>query len=233
MRALVYLLLRLPNAVFSLSPAWSRRPVIYDRIEPICGELARLEQSFAVIKAEYRALSDKLSQVPRYHEVDRLQYNLSSSRSEAQNWRVFFLEAMGRKAVSNRKLCPQTAALVDAIPGVFEAFFSILEGGKSLAPHRSPYWGYLRYHLALEVPQTLPSPRMRVNDRWLSWQEGKGILFDDSWEHELRNENPNLRSVLIVDIARPMSAPAQAINRFCIFLMRHTYARWLLRPHTV
>jgi aspartyl/asparaginyl beta-hydroxylase (cupin superfamily) len=136
---------------------------------------------------------------------------------------------MGRKAKSNRQLCPNTAALIDGIPNVFQAFFSILEGGKSLPAHRSPYWGYLRYHLAIEVPDSGPTPRMRVNDRWLSWCEGKGMLFDDSWEHELINENPELRSVLIVDIARPANVPGRLVDGLTRFVMRHSYARWVLR----
>jgi aspartyl/asparaginyl beta-hydroxylase (cupin superfamily) len=142
---------------------------------------------------------------------------------------VFFLEAMGRKAQANRQLCPRTAALVERVPNVFQAFFSILEGGKSLPAHRSPYWGYLRYHLAMEVPNGSPAPRMRVNDRWLSWHEGKGVLFDDSWEHELINENPELRSVLIVDIARPTNAFGRLVDFLTRYVMRHTYAWWLLR----
>jgi aspartyl/asparaginyl beta-hydroxylase (cupin superfamily) len=203
--------------------------VCYPEIAAVCPELRRLEQHFAVIRTEYQSIRNRLQQVPRYHDVDPLQYELSNSPTAAQNWRVFFLDAMGRKARANRAFCPQTAALVDGIPTVFQAFFSILEGGKSLPAHRSPYWGYLRYHLALEVPASGPAPRMRVKDQWLSWEEGKAILFDDSWEHELINENSKLRSVLIVDIARPTNKFGRAVHRLSMLVMRHTYAWWLLR----
>jgi aspartyl/asparaginyl beta-hydroxylase (cupin superfamily) len=167
--------------------------------------------------------------VPRYHEIDGLQREISDSPSPSKNWRVFFLEAMGRKKVLHRQQCPETSRVLDQIPGVFQAFFSILEGGKSIPPHSSPYWGYLRYHLALEVPTEGPRPRMRVAEQWLTWEEGKGFLFDDSWEHELINENPNLRSVLIVDIARPMGAFASAVHSVMAFIMGQTYGRWVLR----
>jgi aspartyl/asparaginyl beta-hydroxylase (cupin superfamily) len=96
-----------------------------------------------------------------------------------------------------------------------QAFFSILEGGKSIPTHASPYWGYLRYHLALEVPKEGPQPQMRVGGQWFTWEEGKGFLFDDSWDHELVNENPNLRSVLIVDVTRPMERSAVPSIRCC------------------
>jgi aspartyl/asparaginyl beta-hydroxylase (cupin superfamily) len=110
-----------------------------------------------------------------------------------------------------------------------QAFFSILEGGKSIPTHASPYWGYLRYHLALEVPKEGPQPQMRVGGQWFTWEEGKGFLFDDSWDHELVNENPNLRSVLIVDVTRPMGRLCRAVHSVLQFIMGQTYARWVLR----
>jgi aspartyl/asparaginyl beta-hydroxylase (cupin superfamily) len=224
-----YLLLKLPNALFSASKTWRSRPVVYPSVDAICPELRHLEAAYPAIKEEYLAVREGLDRVPRYHEVDRLQYELSGSPSASKNWRVFFLEAMGRKAALHRQRCPTTAGVLDRIPGVFEAFFSILEGGKSIPTHRSPYWGYLRYHLALEVPPQGPRPQMRVADQWLTWEEGKGFLFDDSWDHELVNENPDLRSVLIVDVARPMGRLCRAVHSALQFIMGQTYARWVLR----
>jgi aspartyl/asparaginyl beta-hydroxylase (cupin superfamily) len=229
MEKLVYLLLKLPNALYRTSTPWPSRPVVYSRVEAICAELQQLEVAYPAIKQEYLAVRDKLDRVPRYHEVDRLQYELCDSPSTSKSWRVFFLEAMGRKANRHCEQCPITAGVIDQIPGVFQAFFSILEGGKSIPTHSSPYWGYLRYHLALEVPQQGPQPRMRVGSQWLTWEEGKGFLFDDSWDHELVNENPNLRSVLIVDIARPMGRLCRIVHSALQLIMGQTYARWVLR----
>ena len=44
---------------------------------------------------------------------------------------------------------------------------------------------------------------IRVDDQILHWDEGKVILFDDSYEHEVRNDT-ELRAVLFLDIDRPM-----------------------------
>ena len=46
--------------------------------------------------------------------------------------------------------------LVAGIPNLFQAFFSILEPGKSIPAHEGPYCGYLRYHLGLIVPEESP-----------------------------------------------------------------------------
>src|SRR5262245_54915461 len=233
MENVAYLLLRLPNALYRASTPWQSRPVVYPHVDAICPQLQQLEVAYPAIKQEYLAIRDKLDRIPRYHEVDRLQYEISGSPSASKNWKVFFLEAMGRKAKRHRLHCPITAAVIDQIPGVFQAFFSILEGGKSIPSHSSPYWGYLRYHLALEVPKQGPQPQMRVGGQWLTWEEGKGFLFDDSWDHELVNENPNLRSVLIVDVTRPMGRLCRAVHSMLQFIMGQTYARWVLRRSAI
>jgi aspartyl/asparaginyl beta-hydroxylase (cupin superfamily) len=225
MKKPIYALLRPFNAVFARQPSWRHRPAFYDPVA-VCPELVTLERNFPVIRREYLRIRGGLHQLPNYHEVDRMQSRISQSDMPGANWKVFFLEAMGRKLQRNRALCPQTSCLIDAIPNVFQACFSILEGGKSIPSHKSPYAGYLRYHLAVEVPGDVP-PRMRVKDQWVCWQEGSGFLFDDTHEHEIWNQSHQIRSVLIVDIHRPMAPFAAAVNRTAIRLMRHTYARVL------
>jgi len=233
MENLAYLLLKVPNALYRRSMPWKSRPVLYDDVGKVCSELKQLDAAFPAIKQEYLAVRDKLHLLPRYHDVDRLQYEISASSSTSKNWKVFFLQAMGHKAKRHCQQCPTTARVIDQIPGVFQAFFSILEGGKSIPTHSSPYWGYLRYHLALEVPQQGAQPRMRVGKQWMGWQEGKGFLFDDSWDHELVNENPQLRSVLIVDIARPMGPLCSIVHAVMQWTMGQTYGRWVLRRSAI
>jgi aspartyl/asparaginyl beta-hydroxylase (cupin superfamily) len=74
---------------------------------------------------------------------------------------------------------------------------------------------------------------MRVGNQWMGWQEGKGFLFDDSWDHELVNENPKLRSVLIVDVARPMGPLCSLVHTVLQWVMGQTYGRWVLRRSAI
>jgi aspartyl/asparaginyl beta-hydroxylase (cupin superfamily) len=233
MENFAYLLLKVPNALYRRSMSWASRPVLYPDVGIVCRELQQLEAAFPAIKQEYLAVRDKLHLLPRYHDLDRLQYEISASNSTSTNWKVFFLQAMGQKAKRHCRECPITSSVIEKIPGVFQAFFSILEGGKSIPTHSSPYWGYLRYHLALEVPKDGPEPRMRVGSQWMGWHEGRGFLFDDSWDHELVNANPKLRSVLIVDIARPMGPLCSTVHVLMQWVMGQTYGRWVLRRSAI
>ncbi|MGL4512942.1 MAG: aspartyl/asparaginyl beta-hydroxylase domain-containing protein [Lacipirellulaceae bacterium] len=195
------------------------RPVVYD-VDRVCPALRTIESGFATIREELTGILPSRAAIPRYHEVDRGRSHLSSDADGDASWRVFMLYAMGAKPAENRARCPQTAALVDSVPGLFQAFFSILEPRKSIPAHHSPYAGYLRYHLPLIVPTDNP-PRMRVKDHWHTWREGEGLLFCDYWEHEVENHSDHLRVVLIIDIFRPMPPLRHWINR----LVTRTYLR--------
>ena len=106
--------------------------------------------------------------------------------------------------------------LLQAHPQVISAAFSILEGGKHIPAHRGPFRGILRYHLPLVIPPPLadkPSNRLRVDSLSYALQEGRGILWDDTYEHEAWNDSAAPRAVLLLDVFRPgLSWPPQALT---------------------
>lgn len=120
-------------------------------------------------------------------------------------------------------LAPKTLELVREIPGLYQAMFSILEPGKNVAAHVGPSRSYLRYHLALMVPTEKP-PCIRLKDNHYTWVEGESVLFDDSWDHEVINESPQMRVILMVDIRRPMPFPLTAIARAMEMMAKRHYA---------
>ena len=216
-----------PNELFRRSLDWDHRPAIVWDAASVFPALSLLEQNFALIQSEYRSAVRDIEIAPRYHEVDPRQRGLSEP-DEARSWRVFFLEALGRKIDSNRKLLPQTSRLLDRIPNLFQAQLSRLEPGKSVPRHAGPYNGYLRYHLALEVPRAEP-PYMIIAGQRLDWIEGKGVLIDDTYDHEVINMRSQPRTVLIVDIDRPTNFAGRLGARAINFILKQTYARWVCK----
>jgi aspartyl/asparaginyl beta-hydroxylase (cupin superfamily) len=214
------------NRFFDLYTGGKKRPVFFD-IQKTYPALLALERNYPVIREELEAILPQKNAMPKYHELDVLQYHISAGGGENKDWKVFMLYAMGRKPESNRALCPRTCALLDQIPNLFEAFFSILDGGKSIPAHPGPYRGYLRYHLGLKVPEKNP-PTIRVKDQYYTWKEGESILFDDSWEHEVYNHSDDVRVVLIVDVLRPLPPLPHAINRLAQPVIGFFYARGIL-----
>jgi len=51
------------------------------------------------------------------------------------------------------------------------------------------------------------------------WEEGKSLIFDDTFEHEAWNHSNGIRVVLFVDFARPLPQPLAALNHAMIWLV--------------
>src|SRR5438093_6400694 len=99
------------------------------------------------------------------------------------------------------------------IPGMKTAMISILSPRKHILDHRGPYKGVLRFHLGLIVPKDAPSCRIRVGEDIRHWEEGKSLIFDDTFNHEVWNDTDEIRVVLFVDVLRPLPEPESTINR--------------------
>src|SRR5208282_4291564 len=92
------------------------------------------------------------------------------------------------KAEENCARCPETVRVLQRIPGMKSAMFSILAPRKHIPEHRGMYKGVLRYHLGLIVPGSEGSCRIRVGNDVRCWKEGKSLIFDDSHPHEVWND---------------------------------------------
>jgi aspartyl/asparaginyl beta-hydroxylase (cupin superfamily) len=192
---------------------WDQRPVFFD-IDAICPELRELERAYPRIRAEADALLAQRVAMPRYHEVNPPSTEISTSTDG--NWNVFMLELLGRRPERNRARCPDTCAALQRVPGILQAFFSVLEPGKSVPLHDGPYIGYLRYHLGVRVPKDDP-PLIRVAGHEYVWKDGEGVMFDDSWPHEVINRSREPRVVLIVDLPRPLPLVPKLVNNFLLW----------------
>ncbi|ASR35629.1 hypothetical protein BAY61_12180 [Prauserella marina] len=213
------------NIWFQRTAGGDQRPVRFD-IDRTYPTLRVLDHAYPAIRREALGVLEHRDEVPAYHDLDPDQADISASTP--RQWRVFYLWAMGERAGVNARRCPETVAALDCIPNLFQAFFSVLEAGKSVPAHTGPYSGYLRYHLGLVVPGENP-PRLRVRDWKHTWAEGQSVLFDDSWDHEVYNDSDEDRVILIADVLRPMPLPQHLANRTAAVMARHTYGKRVLR----
>jgi len=166
-----------------------------------------LEAGWRDARDELDAVLDRWEDIPPFQEVQPEQARLTRD----DRWRTYVLFGYGRWVERNRRECPRTARLVEGIPGLKAAMFSILAPGKHLPPHRGPYAGVLRYHLGLRVPDAETSG-IRVGRDVGRWAEGRSLVFDDSHDHEAWNASSGPRAVLFVDFVRPLPGGLAAIN---------------------
>ncbi len=136
-------------------------------------------------------------------------------------WRSFFLWGYGYRIDENADRCPVTAALVERIPGLNSAFFSILAPGTHIPEHRGVTKGLITCHLGLMVPRD-GDVRMRVRDRVVRWAEGETLVFDDTYRHEVWNDTGGTRVVLLIQVARPLRAPGKWVADLFLRGIRRT-----------
>jgi len=167
------------------------------------------------VQSELKAVLSAVDKIPIHQEI----VEEAKPLTDDDKWLSYFFYVYGQRFEKQCSECPDTARLLQQIPGMKTAFFSILSPGKRLPPHRGPYRGVMRYHLPLLVPQHGPCG-IRVGDQTATFEEGVGIMFDDTYEHEAWNDTKETRVVLFLDITRPMKFPFNIINSAIITIIR-------------
>jgi beta-hydroxylase len=173
---------------------------------------ADLEESWKVIRTELDDVLRYRDDLPNFQDISTDQESITDD----DRWKTYFFFGYGFRSDANCARCPETTHLLEAVPGMTTAFFSILSPHKRIPPHRGPYKGVVRYHLGLVVPEPRDACGIRVGGEVAHWDEGKSLVFDDSYEHEAWNDTDGVRVVLFMDVIRPLRFPASLLNSMVI-----------------
>lgn len=180
--------------------------------------LDRLRENWEVIREELQALMADRAQVPPLGEISPDHRRLAPDAS----WKSFFFTGYGYKAEANRARCPKTAALVDQVPNLVVAFFSIFEPGAYVHPHRGVTKAMLNVHLGLLVPSGPERCEIRVADEVRGWTPGEYLIFDETFEHEVWNETAEPRVVLFLQVMRPMRWRGRWLGKLFLWGVKRT-----------
>ena len=170
--------------------------------------IPRVESQWRAIRSELEMVLKYPTGIPNFQDISVEQKSITND----DRWKTFFFYGYGARVDFNCDICPATARALSFIPGMKTAFFSILMPQKKIPRHRGPYNGVLRYHLGLMVPEP-ERCGIVVDGIETRWQEGKSLVFDDSFQHEAWNDGDQLRVILFVDFLRPLHQPAAGINK--------------------
>ena len=159
-----------------------------------------LESNAERIRAEY--IDILLSGSLRLHPQSK-----GGPRRRASNgdWNIFELWSAGRLNQCNAVEAPFTTSLLSSVPELITnprglVYFSVLNPHVHIRAHCGPTNARIRLHLGLQVPL---GAFMRVGEERRTWQRGRCLVFDDSWEHEVWNKSNQLRAVLLMDTWHP------------------------------
>ena len=180
--------------------------------------IAQVESRWPEIREELLAILDRRDAIPPLADISPDHRRIAPP----SKWKSFFLHGYGYRVEENLRRCPRTAEAIASIPGLNSAFFSILDPGTHIPRHRGVTKAILTAHLGLIVPADRQSCRMELHDRMLHWEEGRTIVFDDTFHHEVWNDSDELRAVLLIQFRRPVGLVGRVVGGLFLFGIRRS-----------
>ncbi len=170
--------------------------------------LAQVEAQTEIIRAELEALlaNDSPGILPYVAMQPGTPENKWSALDNRLDWGAFHLWKNGVRDDAACARCPQTAAVIEALPladlpaRAPSVFFSLLRPGTHLPAHTGVSNVRAIIHLPLIVPEKCG---FRVGGETREWRVGEAWAFDDTIEHEAWNRSDQLRAILIFDVWNP------------------------------
>lgn len=178
--------------------------------------LRHLEEAAPAIRKEAEQLLRNLSAIPPMNVLSPDHVKIAKDGG----WRSFFLVGYRYRLEANCARCPDTMKALEHVPGLVTALFSILEPGMHVGRHSGVSKGILIAHLGLCVPREPEKCQMEVETTRVHWREGKTFVFDDTFQHEVWNDTPDQRVILLVQFERPMTWVGRKLIRLLVSAVR-------------
>lgn len=119
-------------------------------------------------------------------------------------WHTKELRLLGVDREDNLEEYPIIRDMLERNPEIISAFFSVLEPGKHIPPHVGPYEGIHRYHIGVCIPDS-DDVWMKLDGKKYKWENGKGMMFNECYVHEVMNGSDERRVIMFMDIKRKFS----------------------------
>jgi aspartate beta-hydroxylase len=179
--------------------------------------IEQLESAYAQIRAEAEVLLDQPSGLVPFLEFgagDSVD-NYLRGTDKPPAWDAHFFYRHGVRHEASHTGSPQTSRVLESLPLVRirehapEICFSVLTAGTHILPHHGVTNTRLVVHLPLIVPGDCV---LRVGGEEHAWQEGRCVVFDDTFEHEAWNRSQRTRVILLMDAWNPYLSEAERLG---------------------
>ncbi|MFJ8934891.1 aspartyl/asparaginyl beta-hydroxylase domain-containing protein [Streptomyces sp. NPDC102365] len=184
-----------------ISPTPWHDPHAYAELAPFVREL---EANSRLIKEEFRS-----AWTARREVFSDYEHYLTRQR----NWKALYLFREGGLVEESAAVVPAAHRVVKdfavdtgILCPLLECHFSTLLPGAVIEPHHDLWNFSINLHLAVDIPDGCG---ITVAGETRSWEEGKCLLFDYSFEHEARNEGTAPRTCLLIDLWHPETTVAE------------------------
>jgi aspartate beta-hydroxylase len=173
---------------------------LFPWLDAFDASVEEIRQEFLKVHEEDRGFS------PYIVFDERLPVNQFRELNNSTRWNAFHLLQHGEPVEANASRCPRTMELLATAPQPRmpgrgpNAMFSLLAPRTTIPAHTGVHNTRLVVHVPLIIPQGCI---YRVGSDMRPWTVGEAFVFDDTIEHEARNDSDELRVILMFDIWRP------------------------------
>lgn len=165
-------------------------------------------RTYDILREMRQALRDEQAEFTPYIEYQPGDpVNQWRELNHSRRWSTYKLWSYSQPVDAHLARCPATRAALEAVEMADiadvcpNAMFSALAPHTHIPPHHGETNARLVAHLPLIVPEKCS---YRVGFERREWKVGETLIFDDSIEHEARNDSDDLRVVLIFDVWNPL-----------------------------
>eukprot|EP00904_Undaria_pinnatifida_P004273 jgi/Undpi1/13847/HiC_scaffold_9.g03498.m1 len=140
-----------------------------------------------------------------------------------RGWSGVRLQRLGDWLPENCAKFPKTVELLKELEiplAVRGVMFARQVPGSGVSPHSDGRNFILTTHLGVDVPEDC---WMRVGEEKRTWENGKALVLDTSFEHETRNNSRRDRIVLIIDYWHPDLTKAEREALAFIYDLRNKF----------
>ncbi len=179
-----------------------------------------LEKNYKRIRAEIKSTLQSV-ELPMRHVLN--QDTTQEAKNKALGTPHAKLKEFHDWAHSNDSLLPYLEALLCELPQVMHAKIRVCRGGEHNPQRVRLFKGVLSYHLPL-LPRTNGRNYIVCGNIHCNYEEGVGVLVDETFQHEFWNSSDEPQVFLSLDISRDNALPrlVRPFNRILIKLIRRS-----------
>jgi len=182
----------------------------------------RLTDAFADIRGEALRVLHEDESLPNFVDVaPGVRPGHLAGAAATPSWEALFFYRHGERFDAIHARCPATSALLESIElcridfDAPEICFSVLRPGTHILPHHGVTNARLVMHLPLVVPQDCALNLIGAGEH--RWQEGRLVMFDDTFQHEAWNRSQAPRTILLMDCWNPHLTEVERVAMKCLF----------------
>jgi aspartyl/asparaginyl beta-hydroxylase (cupin superfamily) len=163
-----------------------------------------LERNFEAIRGDLLALDASQSSAFREYGGEGDGLPRSFTERPAQ-WRVFYFYRERQRIEASHLACPSTSKVLDELSRLTKTVFGMvafsrLEPGARIVAHTGPSNARLTAHLGLLGCRGVTACVGGVSKEY---EDGKVLLFDDSFVHSVSHGGTEVRTTLMLDVWHP------------------------------